>query len=496
MTSVFSNITNLFREDLDNSNSSYYMVLSRFTPWTDESNVPARSDSLRQGDFNFRKEMFAGKKISSSDGAFLINNISWTTGTIYDQYDDSVDITGLNYYVINSNDDIFKCISNSANTTSTEEPVSKTADIFEMADGYKWKYMYTLSSANNTKFGSSSYIPVDANTTISEAAIPGTIDNIVVTSGGTKFDRYAVGQIQNSANGNLFQLSSNNSGLNNYYNNLMIYISNGLSDGNTARITQHFSNTTGIYIVTGNTLTLDYTSQYIIYPEIVISGDGDGARAYCTVNTVSKSIDRVYVINPGSAYTTANVYANTGNTTDETLRPVISPINGHGYDPITELGSEKFMVITTFDGNAGGEIPSELPFRKYGLIKNISSANGDLYTAPYFDNTIEFSINVASSNTSFVIGEKFQGETSGAIGILAFANSSVVIGTNYKGEFQEDETIITYSSLVTATISNINSPTINSYSGDILFYDVSSAIDRSNSSLEDVGFIISNVSGI
>jgi hypothetical protein len=496
MAYIFNAICKLLQQDFAANTNSYYMAVSKYTPWADESNPDPQDGTYTQGDFNLRKQLMYGKRVASGDAAFLINNTAWTIDTVYDQYDDSdSDLFSKMFYVINSNSDVFKCISNNSRAVSTEEPVSKTSDIFQMADGYKWKYMFTLSSANNTKFGTTAYIPVDANTTIAETATPGTIDNIIISDAGTGYSKFATGTIQSVSNGNFFKISANNSGVADYYTGLMIYISSGTGDSSISRITQHFSNSSGIYITTANNMNLDFSSAYTIYPEIVIEGDGNGATAFCTVNLISQSLASVVVINSGSGYTSATVTANNTTGSPAVLRPVISPVTGHGSNAEEELFANRFIVITTFSGGESNSIPTELSFREYALIKNPKYANGVLYTNEFFDATISVAINIASSNTDFVIAEDFIGETSNAIGIVGFGNTTTIIGTVFSGAFSNGEIIHTTNSNVIGTISNINNPQINVYSGEILFYDTSGSIARSNSSLEDVGFILTNVSG-
>lgn len=494
MAYIFNTLCTSFQADLLANTNSYYMACSKFTPWTDESNPDTFTDTYAQK-HSMRRELMYGKKIIPSDAAFLIDNNVWTEGTVYDQYDDTDSLLYTkHFYVINSNNDVFKCIANGGGVASTQEPVSKTTDIFQLSDGYKWKYMYTLSSANNTKFGTTAYIPVDANTTISDAAIPGTIDNIIVTSGGQGFTKFATGSIQNIGNGNFFAISSNNNGVPNYYNGMMIYILSGTGDSSIARITSHYSNSSGIYITTSNNMSLDYTSNYVIYPEIVIEGDGTGALAYCTINTVAQSIASVNIINPGQSYTVATARANTATGNSESLRVISSPINGHGANSVYELFASKYAVVTTFSGNESNSIPTEMSFREYALIQNPKYANGALYTEDFFNSTIKFDINISSSNTSAIIGETFQ-SNEGAIGFVGFANTTTMIGTVFSGTFANNDVITTTNSHIVGTISNINNPQINIHSGDILFYDTSSAISRSNSSLEDVGFLLTNVAG-
>ena len=59
---------------------------------------------------------------------------------------------------MNSNYDVYKCIyngetpTNSNGVISTVEPTGQSTSIFTTADGYKWKYMYTLGINDFVKF--------------------------------------------------------------------------------------------------------------------------------------------------------------------------------------------------------------------------------------------------------------------------------------------------------------------------------------------------------
>lgn len=492
---MFQTICSLFESDLGNPANYYYGVMAKYTPWTDESSPDAFNSTYDQGEFTFRQELILGKKIDSLDTSFLVSRNTWTIGTVYDQYDDDdPDLFSKAFYVINGNDDVFKCLNNNYGAPSTEEPISKTTDTFELSDGYKWKYMFSVSSSSMGRFSSSSLIPVDSNTTVSSAAVHGTVDTITVTSGGSTFNRFATGNLQSSANnGTLFRLSNDNSGVDSFYTGLMFYVNAGTGDGAYARVAKHFANTSGIYVVLSSNLTLDFTTNYVIYPEIVINGNGRGAKAYCVVNTTTKSITAVHVTAPGNNYTTAAVYANTVGA-DADLRAIISPVTGHGYDGVSELGADKFIVVSSVNGDENGSISSSLAFRKYGVLKNPKVANGAAFTGITFDATIRMNVSTVSSVSTPVPGELITGQTSGAVAILASANSTYIVGTAYTGAFANGESILTSNSQTSATITAINSPQINAYSGELLFYDVAAPIARSNTSVEDIGFILTNLS--
>ena len=107
-------------------------------------------------------------------------------------------LSGSKYYVMNSNYEVFKCLYNGqtpANATginATYEPkTSPTAGqgtyangLFSegTANGYIWKYMYTLSTADVIAFLSSDFLPM--GTYAGPAAVDGAVHIAVITDGG------------------------------------------------------------------------------------------------------------------------------------------------------------------------------------------------------------------------------------------------------------------------------------------------------------------------
>ena len=107
-------------------------------------------------------------------------------------------LSGSKYYVMNSNYEVFKCLYNGqtpANATginATYEPkTSPTAGqgtyangLFSegTANGYIWKYMYTLSTADVIAFLSSDFLPM--GTYAGPAAVDGAIHIAVIKDGG------------------------------------------------------------------------------------------------------------------------------------------------------------------------------------------------------------------------------------------------------------------------------------------------------------------------
>jgi hypothetical protein len=67
------------------------------------------------------------------------------------------------FYVITDEFKVYKCISNNSGAISTIKPTSTstTAGVSETtADGYQWKYMYTINTTSLERFYTSSWVPV------------------------------------------------------------------------------------------------------------------------------------------------------------------------------------------------------------------------------------------------------------------------------------------------------------------------------------------------
>ena len=82
---------------------------------------------------------------------------------------------------------VYKVIENDGATASTVEPTSTSNSIFETSDGYRWKYMYSLTSSETLNFMSTDFIHVSTDSIVSAAAVDGALDTILVVAGGSSF---------------------------------------------------------------------------------------------------------------------------------------------------------------------------------------------------------------------------------------------------------------------------------------------------------------------
>jgi hypothetical protein len=243
----------------------------------------------------------------------VVERIDWVSGDIFDYYRDDVDMFQRDpngtitkrFYVKNKFDQVFKCLWNNNGTAATKEPYFEpgtfsTNNVFQGTDGYKWKYMYTITYANKIKFLDDTWMPVplpaSSPNAVDTFAGSGSIDVINLTNGGTGYD---------PANADVY---------------------------------------------------------------VTVTGDGKYASANVTVT--SGVITGVVVANTGSNYTYANVSISSAIGSNATAVVYPSPIGGHGFNPISELGCMHVMLTASFEKSESGAIPTDIDFRQIGIISN------------------------------------------------------------------------------------------------------------------------------
>lgn len=377
----------------DVSNNQFYIFAARHMPWPNTSPLPAY-DSVAETEYTIFEEMIFGKIVTQDDVRAMVDRNDWTADTVYDRYDDQdANLFSKKFFVVSyegANYHVFKCLDNNGGAKSTSQPLfsetSANEENYTTADGYRWKYMYTISTSDYAKFTTTNYIPVTANTQVKQFASNGSIEAIFVTNGGNNYVSYANGYFSEVAVGGNTLVHAVNSGSSNngFYVGSALYIAAGTGAGQIRKISN--------YTVTANQYQVgvesvfnpqpDLSSEFIISPYVSIMGDGANAAGLAVVNTTSKSISRVDIVEPGYSYTYANVQI-TGNTgtiqaNSAVVRAIISPLGGHGYDVESELNANKVGISVTFANNESNTISTTNDYSRIGLLKNPKYANVEI----------------------------------------------------------------------------------------------------------------------
>ena len=181
----------------ETSNTVMYLFLGKSTVFPNDASPPTPVNSTANVEYTPWRDMFGAKRVLSSDVTHAIPRYDWISGTIYIYYDDQDTnlIESDNFYVVTDDYNVYKCLWNAGGTASTTKPTGTSTTPFTTADGYIWKFMYTVTTSRAIKFLTASYIPVqtlasDDGTTqwgVQTAAIDGGIHVIRVTAGGTGY---------------------------------------------------------------------------------------------------------------------------------------------------------------------------------------------------------------------------------------------------------------------------------------------------------------------
>jgi hypothetical protein len=426
--------------------STIFCFLSRVDPWSNENNpdVPLQNQLYIKSVF---KNMFVLKRITVGASSPVVPRVDWKSNVIYDFYQDNIDMfetdsdgnLRLNFYVRNSFDQVFKCLWNNNGSESTMMPIFQPGtyssnDIFDGGDGYKWKYLFTIDGGSKRTFMDSNWIP-----------IPNQYQN---TPGSTLFD----------ANGKLINPWAGD-----------IEVINVIDDG----------------------------TGYLNTDPVIITGDGYGASAFVKANGTGSIMD-IVVTNPGYNYNQVNINISSTNGTGANLNYSISPLGGHGFDPISELGCRYVMYTCEFNGSENGVIPTDIEYRQVGLV--INPTEKLTYPGPadqlIYPAYTQIKVSPGRGGSGYKTDELvFQGnnlQNPTFIGtVLNFDIGNNIINLiNTAGTVTFNAPITGNDSGTTRTLLEIQTPNILLPSGYLAYIENRSAIQRSSDGVEQFKFVL------
>lgn len=422
--------------------NSYYCFLSKPTPWPDENNPPVPSGDLKTIK-QIQKNIFVAKQIKTSDICPIIQRVDWTENTIYDYFRDDVDMLVKDengyltkiFYVKNKYDQVFKCLWNNNDGPSTREPY------FEPGT-YSANRIFQGDDGYKWKF----MYTIDTGLKLKfmdkewmPIQIGSNTPNPLVTSAGA-------GSID------------------------VINVVDGGSGYDTVNA--------------------------VVY--VTITGDGVGATASANVEPLSSggSIRDIIVVNPGGNYTYANIAITSAIGSNAVVTWATSPVGGHGFDPISELGCEHIMLTAQFDGNENGYVPTEIDYHQVGILVNPTTkqsnpkpANGAIYS------TTTNVIVAPGSDAGYTPDEfVYQGTENNPTfygTVLNFeADSNMIRLINTTGTPSNNSPIFGQSSKVTRTLLSYNSPNFAVNSGYLIYVENRAGVQRSADGIEQFRFVL------
>lgn len=432
------------------STDRYYVFYGGAKAREDENIIPEPLDTVQEENESKRNTIFYNH-ILPSDVSLMVKRYNWTSGIVYDQYEDDIDLSDKKYYVLIVEDSeyrVYMCLSNNNGVPSLFAPAGTNTQETTTSDGYIWKFMYSFTEQME-KFLTDQYMPIEEITSVSYPderalaldvkldAVNGFVEKITVDSS------VAFSGLVNPNNNNTHKVSTVNdltftvqllsdlaTSSNFYNNNYIVYfpetgkvgtIESYTVSGNTATI-----QLCEIYPDNGTNNNIETDDVYSILPKVNILGNGYGAVAVPVF--VNNILTNINIINGGSGYNVANAHLLAGPDVD--INVVIPPDGGYGFDIINELKPRHLMIRKEFKFSnitqggsryfgVGGSI------RQYGIVKNIQSNDEPVVPVNYetyemtlivdpqttitgnqyfYDGSLDFNSFEITSNTTHIIG--------------------------------------------------------------------------------------------
>jgi hypothetical protein len=455
--------------------------------------------------------MLAAKRVQTADVSYSVTRNNWSNNTFYTDYDNSNSSLNSNtFHVMTTDYNVYKALyNNGANSTShvansTIQPTGTSSSTLATSDGYKWKYMYSISTADVLKFLTTSYIPVSTDSTVAAAASNGAIDVIDVDAEGDLYV-HDKGSLVSVTNSSVMVINSTGSTTDDIYNGSAVYISSGTGSGQVGTVQSYVGSTRTITLTSGYSVTPvgPADSAYDIGPAVTVSGDGTSATAYANViigGASGNAVNKISMISVGSKYSVANVAlaANSSHGSGATASPRLAPPGGHGSNAVSELYGYNVMLNIQLTGSEGNTFPTGQDFRIFGLVKDPLTAAGAAATGSAYDQTTRLTLTGVSGSGRYTKDELITGGTSTAGSrVVSFANTNganttgTLSVTNVDKSYSAAETITAGSSGLTATVGAVASTgDLLPYKGKVLYVENRGAIQRATDQTEDIKIVV------
>lgn len=210
---------------------------------------------------------------------------------------------------------------------------------------------------------------------------------------------------------------------------------------------------------------------------VVIEGDGTGCVAETVVEDVGETagvITKIRIITPGSGYTRASVTINGDKVDQAYCRAIISPVKGHGSNAVKELFATDLSFSTTVIKGLNQGFNIENEYRQLGLIKNLSVYDSNLRYTDFTGSAcfvIAGDFSEGAEDDQLITDEggnryRVVAATITNLLVQAIDNTSLAVGdvVNYANGR-------TPTASYDVTLTSVIEPSIDKYSGEMLFID-------------------------
>jgi len=460
MTAIILNpIKDIFTQKIFNENQGttigdsdnyYYIGVGHSQQWqaednTDNTVIPTDAERTEK---LFRYNLQSIKAVEAF--SYVVPLYDWSANTVYSAYNDNtVGQPSQSYYVRTDDGNVYVCIRQGKSAAgvaqvSQNKPDHSDTSLPIEADGYIWKYLYTISTGDTNSFLTSNFMPVK-----------------LVDSAAVSDPYYSQYLIQNAA-----------------------------TSGEII----------GYRVVNGGS---GYST-----PTLEVIGDGTGAAAHAIVSSgvitaveVGDSANVGTTGYPtiqsalGSGYNKANVKI-TGAGTGAKIVPIFGPKNGMGADPRQDLRSTSIMFNIKPEGTVSDKWVVDNDYRQIGLIRNILDSAGDKFTGTQATALKKMSLtSVITGGLSWANDIQIEGGDSDAAAYIDYFDDSSTLWYHQDEDtgftpFRNGETISIEGKAGTFTIGSLTDAEVDIFSGDVLFINNTESVTRDADQTEDIKIVV------
>lgn len=420
--------------NVQNLSSQYFIGIGKSDVFNDTDTAFAAVDTSLE-EKEFRNNLQSIKRVEAS--SMVIPRVNWSSGSLYSAWSDKE--TTHPYYVMNEQKEVYICLSQGGSQStpnlSTVEPnyghihPDQYLTPFTTADGYEWKYMFSLSPERVVDFLSSNYIPVLVSD--KDPADAGPFEDLLIEVQNTAIPRQLV----------------------------------------------------GVEIVDGGTGYADGDVP------LVIDGNGTGAAGTATI--LGGEVVKVTMTDRGQDYMIAGVSVD-GVGTDCVLRAILSDHNGLGKDQTNDFKTSSVMFTIKPDGVEGDTFIVENTFRQMGLLKDIDNTDGTpflgtrLKVLPYI--RLTSASGFTSGNQIKGANSDALGYIDESVNNNVYFHQNESTGF---GEFEVGESVTEIGGDASGVVSLVYADNgVNRFSGEVLYIENRHRIRRDAEQQEDIKIVI------
>lgn len=426
-----------------------YCFLSKVTSWDDDNDPPTPTADVKYTK-QVMKNMFVAKLLTSNDICPVIERIDWVSGVVFDMYRDDI-------------------------------------DILEYGENDKLLYKFYVKNRYDQVF-KCLWNDNGAPSTIEPYFEPGSYGTNNIFKGSDKYKWKYMYTIDTS-------LSLR------FMDKLWMPVIIGANTPNPL-MTAAGAGSLDVMNVTEGGSGYDPTNSAIT---ITITGDGTGAVG--VANVQGGLIDDIIVTNPGTNYTYSDITITSESGSGAQAFANTSPVGGHGFDPISELGCSHIMFTSQFDGSEGGVIPTDINYYQLGLVINPTSRDSILMAENLgISESLPANGVIYKTTTDFIVAPGFgtylpdeivfQGPTDNILDatfvatVLSFDVATNVLNLINTTGTPIPNTPVKNTPKTNRTLLSYTTPNYSIFSGYMAYIENRSGVQRSEDGIEQVRIVL------